>query len=330
VSDSLRDIGEFGLIQRLVGRFAGAPGVIVGPGDDCAVISLGHHYALATADMLVEGRHFDLRWSDPVDVGFKALSCNVSDVAAMGGKPLFALVSLGAPADTSVTLLEQLYSGIAEAAVEFGVAIIGGDTVASDVLTISVALLGEPTEDGPVLRSAAMPGDALCVTGELGAAAAAVKLLRAGEQDQRALELLARVPTLADAHRRGRARVREGIAAAHAVAHAMIDISDGLLQDVGHICDASGVGVAIDSTAIPVAAGVADAAELLGVSNPALDGGDDYELAIAIDAALVEALRGAMHPTPLSMIGVFTQEPGMRIDGAPVSAVGWDHFKDSP
>ncbi len=324
--ETLGELGEFALIGRLIGRLGAPPGVIVGPGDDCAMISLGHHYALATADMLIEDRHFDLRWSSPADVGFKALACNVSDVAAMGGKPLFALVSLGAPSTTPVDLLEELYSGLAEAAEEFGVAIVGGDTVGADALTIGVALLGEPTEVGPVLRSGALPGDALCVTGVLGAAAAALGLFRArGERED---ELLARFPDLGTAHRRGRARVAEGFAAARAHAHAMIDISDGLVQDVSHICEASGVGVALNSSVIPRAPGVAEAVELLAGGDRALSGGDDYELAIAIEPSFTDALRGAIAPTPLTVIGVFTDEPGVRIDGVPVTGEqGWDHFR---
>lgn len=332
VAESVRDLGEFGLIARLVGRLGlDAPGVLVGPGDDCAMVHVGGSHVLATADMLIEGVHFDRSWSSAADVGFKAIACNVSDVAAMGGHPLFALISLGAPASSPVDLLDAMYAGVAEAATRFGVGIVGGDTVGAEALTIAVTVLGEPTSAGPVLRSGAQPGDALCVTGALGAAAAGLFLLRDHRGEAHAGELLDSFPGLAETHRRGNARVAEGIAAAHAGAHAMIDISDGLLQDVGHLCAASGVGAALRSTEVPVAPGVLEAERVLGRTGLALRGGDDYELAIALPTSSVEALRAAIHPTPLSVVGVFTDDAGVRLDGAPTEAsAGWDHFQNPP
>lgn len=320
--DDLAHVGEFGLITRLLARLGAGDGVVVGPGDDCAVLDGG---LLATADLLLEGRHFDLALSSPRDVGYKALAVNVSDIAAMGGRPRFALVSLGAPAATRIDVLESIYDGLAEASKEFAVVIVGGDTVASDALVISVAAIGDADGVDPVRRDGARPGDALCVTGSLGGAAAGLMLLRAAPTDPAARGLLERFPDLARAHQRGRARVGEGRAAARAGAHAMIDISDGLAQDVDHVCAASAVGCVIDADLVPLADGVRETAAWLGqdATSFALRGGDDYELAIAmpVDVSLPGGVR----------IGVFDDGRGVRVRGADGVAEpfagGWDHFR---
>ena len=335
MSEDLSHLGEFGLIERLVERLPQGEGVLVGPGDDAAVLAGTGQRMLAAADLLVEGAHFDLAFSFHADVGYKALAVNVSDIAAMGARPRYALVSLGAPAGSKPKDLESLYDGIAEAAEAFGLSVVGGDTVGAPQLIISVAIVGEPGEAGPVTRAGAFPGDLLCVTGELGAAAAGLALLRA-KKDTRARELLTAFPGLADAHRRGRARVREGLAAAAAGAHAMIDVSDGLAQDVTHICEASGVGVRIDGPALPVAPGVAEAEDWQAgkgarsdTSLLAVRGGDDYELALALPPDRLEELRDAITPTPLTVIGEFTDARTVAIEGlaeAEFAALGWDHF----
>ena len=282
---------------------------------------------LATADLLVEGRHFDFAFSSPRDVGFKAIAVNASDIAAMGGRPRYALVSLGAPPSTQVETVDSLYEGIIEAAGEFGVAIAGGDTTGADVLILSIAMLGEPSPRGVVTRSGARAGDVLCVTGELGGAAAGLALLRASASDPSARDLLERFGELAVAHRRGRARTREGQLAA-GVANAMIDISDGLVADVGHICERSGVGVLIDGHVLPIASGVHEVEAWLGTEGLALSGGDDYELAIAVLAGEVDALTAAMAPTPLSVIGRFVEGEGVSVTGANAPEIaGWDSFR---
>jgi thiamine-monophosphate kinase len=170
VGEDLADIGEFGVIRRLLERLPGSS-LIVPPGDDAAVVATSAH-TVVTADLLVEGRHFDLAFSSPEDVGFKALTVNVSDIAAMGARPLYALVSIGAPAATPIAVLESLYDGIAEAARAYVVTIAGGDTVGADEIIVSIAVLGEPGGGGVIARSGAREGDLLCVTGELGGAAA--------------------------------------------------------------------------------------------------------------------------------------------------------------
>lgn len=307
--------------------------MVIGPGDDAAVVESGPT-TVVTADMLVEGVHFEVGLLTPADVGFKALAANISDVAAMGGVPRYALVSIGAPASSPAETLEALYEGIAECASAYEVSIVGGDTVRSDVLVVSIALTGEPTEAGTVARGGAGVGDVLCVTGALGGASAGLELLCSAGNDPAARALLERFPGLARAHARPTPRVSEGVAAARAGATAMIDLSDGLAADVGHICEASGVGVELDESAIPLPAGVAETAAWAGrdAMELALGGGDDYELAIAVSPARLAAMTEALAPTPLVRVGVFVGEERVviRPDGTrrSLDGLGWDHFAE--
>jgi thiamine-monophosphate kinase len=334
VGANVSDLGEFGLIERLLARL-GTPGegVVVGPGDDAAAVRLSDGAtALATADLLLEGVHFEIGLSSPADVGWKALAVNLSDIAAMGGVPRFALVSLGAPAATAAATLEQIYAGLDECARAFGVSVVGGDTVRTDRLIVSVAVIGEVGEFGVLRRAGATTGDVVCVTGAVGGAAAGLALLRAAGQDERAASLLARFPALAEAHRRPGPRVREGLAAARAGATALIDISDGLGADVGHICEASAAGASLAAESIPRPEGLAEVARWAGVDPLAfaVAGGDDYELAIAVPAERLDALRTAVAPTTVTEIGAIVDGMGVRLErGGEVvelATLGWDHF----
>ena len=318
--DDLRALGEFGLLRRILARLPEG-GVVVGPGDDAAVLEERDGRALlATADLLVEGRHFDLAFSSHADVGFKAMAVNASDIAAMAGRPLYALVSLGVPASSSPEALEALYDGLAEAARAFGVTVAGGDVVGADQLIVNVAMLGEAS--APILRSGARAGDVLCVTGVVGEAVCGLAAFRAASSGGAAW--LEKFPNLAHAHRRGRARVGEGRAAG---ARAMIDVSDGLFQDAGHLCEMSRCGAVIDPSSVPLGDGVREVAEWLG-EDPALfalRGGDDYELAMAVPEDDVERARAAIAPTPLTVVGRFTEGDGVTLpDGSTIE--GWDHF----
>jgi len=326
VGEDLSDLGEFEVIRRLLARLPEAE-LIVPPGDDTALVTTGPE-TLATSDLLVEGRHFDLAFSSPADVGFKALSVNVSDIAAMGGRPRYALLSVGAPAATAVASLEALYDGVAEAALAYGVVVAGGDTVGTDQIIISVAMIGEPGAGGVVRRSGARAGDLLCVTGELGAAAAGLALLRAAGSDGAASALAERFPNLIVAHRRGNARAREGEAVAVAGARAMIDVSDGLLADAGHLCERSGVGVLVDAHEVPRAPGVDEVEEWSGSAGIALSGGDDYELCFAIAPDDLDEATRALAPTAVTVVGRFVEGSGVDVSGAPApSTHGWDGFR---
>ncbi|MEL7206837.1 MAG: thiamine-phosphate kinase, partial [Actinomycetota bacterium] len=239
----MSDGGEFEFIDRLRSRVPTGDEA-VGIGDDAAVLADG---TLAAVDTLVEGRHVRLDWATPEAIGWKALVVNLSDLAAMGGRPTAGLAAVTLP-PTGADLADRLATGLIEASTAFDCPLVGGDTTAGPTLVLSVTVLGRPDpEYGPVLRRGADVGDAVFVTGRIGAAAQAYTTLGAGGiPDERHAEALHRpVPRLA-----------EGQVAAAAGASAMIDVSDGLGADLGHLLDASGVGVEIDGEAVPVADGV--------------------------------------------------------------------------
>jgi thiamine-monophosphate kinase len=320
---SLRALGEFGLIARLTRGLAGGQGVELGVGDDAAVLVPTPGLRLVvTTDVLVEGRHFDARLSAPADWGWKAIAVNLSDVAAMGAEPRAVVVAVTIPEQTPVELLDAVYAGMAEACTRFGVALVGGDTSAGPALSLAVTALGEA--ERPVPRSGARPGDRLVVSGALGAAAAGLALLQRG--DAAAAELLDRHPHLAAAHRRPWPELALGLALARGGASAMIDVSDGLAGDALHLAEASGLGVEVHDSAVPLAPGVADAAALLGVDalELALAGGEDFALAAALPRSA--DVGGVID------CGTFTAEPGRRVRvtrSATVELAGlaYDHFR---
>jgi len=335
VGEKASELGESALIQRLLApiRPMSSGEWEFGPGDDAASLTLTTP-VLATTDLLIEGTHFDLEISTFEDVGWKALAVNVSDIAAMGGHPRYALIGLGAPADAAVADLERVYAGFEECAMEFHVHIAGGDSVRADRLTLALTVLGEaPT--APVRRNGASVGDVVCVTGAVGAASAGLALLRGVERgDAGATELLERFPSLAAAHRRPGPRVAEGQKAASAGATAMIDVSDGLGRDLNHICLASGTGARIIRSAIPFAEGVAEVAAWRGVDpiEFAVGGGDDYELLITVKLKHLDRLTAAIAPTPLTRIGDVTDGDRVTmVNGSAemdLSRFGWDPFRE--
>jgi thiamine-monophosphate kinase len=284
-------------------------------GDDVAVVPRPAGALLLTADAVVAGVHADLDLVGLDDMGWKALVASLSDIAAVGGRPTHALVSVAGPlGDVDVDLL---YNGLADAAETYQCPIVGGDVSSSPVLMVSVAIAGDggAGEEPPVLRSGAAPGDTIFVTGALGSSAAGLAALRAG----RASEL----PDLALAHRRPRPRLGEGETARRAGATAMIDVSDGLAADVRHLADASGVGIVLDR--VPVAVGVARVSD--DPESVALGGGEDYELVFtAPDPLVVEAdfaLAGL--GTPLQ-IGRCTKKPSeRRLGNGELPVLGWEH-----
>lgn len=323
----LQDLGEFGLIDRIASRAARCAGVRIGIGDDAAALEpTPGSVTLATSDMLLEGVHFDLALSDPVSLGRKSLSVNLSDIAAMGGAPRFCLLSLAVPRGISVEFLDAFTTGFLERADEFGVALVGGDTCASrGGLTISVTVLGVQRPELVIPRSGARPGDLIFVTGTLGDSALGLKLLRSNEREGEAvLRHLDPAP-----------RVREGMALAQArIPTAMIDVSDGLLADLGHILELSGAGARLDLARLPISAAFdGRRAELTG--DPfllPLAGGEDYELLFTAPPERMEAAMATLAPlgTPLSVIGEITGA-GVRVvapDGSdyPVVAKGYNHF----
>lgn len=279
-------------------------------GDDAAVLApTGGAELLLATDCVVSGVHFDLERSSLEDVGWKALSVNVSDLAAMGGRPLAAVVAV---AGASAAELEVLYVGLLEASARYGCPVVGGDLSSGPALVVSIAVLGVPVGAAPVLRSGASVGDVLFVTGPLGRSAAGMRLLNEvpdrdpGNEDD-----------LVSAHRRPVARLREAAAAVAGGATAMIDLSDGLGLDLDRLASASRVGVELDG--VPIARGA--------TLEEALGGGEDYELCFAAPdgAALLEAFaaRGLTGPVP---IGRCVEDPSRRrLAGAPLRATGFAH-----
>ncbi|MBI2525295.1 MAG: thiamine-phosphate kinase [Candidatus Rokubacteria bacterium] len=338
---NLRRVGELGLIRRIreAGKEADDPGVVLGIGDDTAVLALDPGAALlATTDLVVEDVHFRRASASPRDIGWKAVAVNLSDIAAMGGRPRWALVGLALPASTEVEEVAALYEGMREAAAPHGVAIVGGDTSESPHgWFVNVTLLGEHAGT-PRLRSAARRGDLVAVTGTLGRSVAGLALVEMGRERARAAGIDAGVvEELARAHLRPTARVAEGRWLGEAAGvRAMIDCSDGIATDLGHICRESDVGARVLLDRLPVAEAARAAARALG-RDPiewAAAGGEDYELLLTCDPASVEALGAGLRAatgTPLTVIGE-VEGPGAGIvwlgpEGRPVAVrAGYEHF----
>lgn len=337
----ISDIGEFGLIQRISQMLpTGGPDVVVGIGDDVAVLrASSERLLLATCDIQLEGAHFLRDRITPYQLGRKALAINLSDIAAMGGYPKYALISLGLPPDISVAYVDELYVGLRAEAEEAGVTIVGGNMSRSPLgLVVDIFLLGEVAAEHLVLRSGARPGDVVLVTGTLGDAAAGLALLLdEALQPDEALAAPVKAALLTPTP-----RLAEGQAIARTeLATAMIDLSDGLASDVGHICERSEVGVRIWAERLPVSPAVREIAALAG-RDPlewALAGGEDYELLFTAPPQAAEALRTAVAEatgTPVTVVGEITPSAGGRVliqaDGrtVPLEAIGWDHFRTQP
>lgn len=322
----IHDIGgEFALIDRLAANAPIAhPDLLTGIGDDAAVIRgpLGKgEYLLVTTDMLVESSHFRRNWATAEQIGIKAVVCNVSDIAAMGGAPTFMFVSLTLAPETEVSWVEGLYRGMAAACQRHGLVIAGGDTTHGPSITINVTLLGRVTSNNLCLRSHARQRDLLCVTGPLGGSAAGLTMLADGMPPP---------PYLKQKHLAPECRLDVSPLIAP-VAHAMIDISDGLAAEVNHICDQSGTGAEIVVADIPIHPSTRDAALRTG-NNPiefALSGGEDFELLFSISPENKRHLDAKGIQT--TVVGLVTDAALGRIlvypDGkkAPLSG-GYNHF----
>lgn len=265
---TLADIGEIEVLDRITAGRRLPRDVVVGPGDDCAVLRIGGRSWIWTTDCQIEGTHFDRRWMTPRQIGRKAYLVNASDIAAMGGRPRYALVSLAAPSELLARDLADVQRGIVAAAEQDGAVVVGGNLARAPGLEVSLSLLGTAPRRA-VLRSGGRPGDALYVTGSLGEAA--LGLRRLGENPGARGRAVSRF-------RRPQPRLRAGaILAERGLASAMIDLSDGLSQDLGRLCRASGVGARIELEALPMTGAVRRAGVAL-----ALSGGEDYELLCAV------------------------------------------------
>jgi thiamine-monophosphate kinase len=244
-ADSVRVVGEFGVIARVLARSGSARVAEVGPGDDAAVLRAPDGRVVASTDVLVEGRHFRRDWSSAEDIGHKAAAANLADIAAMGATATALLVGLACPPDTPVTWLEGVADGLAEECEPLGAAVVGGDMVAaapdSASVVLSITALGDLAGRPPVLRSGARPGDVIALAGRLGWAASGLAVLRRGFSSPAAV---------VTAHRRPSPPYAAGPAAAEAGATAMCDVSDGLLADAAHLAVDSGVVLDLDRAAL--------------------------------------------------------------------------------
>nr|WP_307792888.1 thiamine-phosphate kinase [Glycomyces sp. NEAU-S30] len=313
MSETVAEVGEFRLIERFTRHFATTPAVVLGPGDDAAVVTAPDGRVVACTDMLVEGNHFRRDWCSAADVGHKAAAANFADIAAMGARPTALLAAVAAPQDLPAEWLEGLASGLAAEAAAVGAAVIGGDTTRGDLLTVTVTALGDLEGREPVTRSGARPGDVLALAGRIGWAAAGLNVLSRGFRSPGAL---------VGAYRRPQPPYPAGRDAALMGAHAMIDVSDGLLADVGHIADDSGVAIDVDTAALPVPEPMRNAAEALGADarNWLLSGGEDHALAAVFppDVLLPEGWR---------RIGTVSEGAGVTVDGHRwTGPTGWEHF----
>lgn len=310
---TVASIGEFGLIAEVTrGRVQPAT-TLLGPGDDAAVVATPDGRVVASTDVLVEGVHFRLDWSSPQDVGHKAAAVNLADIAAMGATPTALLVGLACPPDTPVTVLTNIGAGIWAEAESVGVGVVGGDVAAGPVLMISVTVLGSLAGRPPVTRSGARPGDVVALCGPVGLAAAGLAVLSRGFRSPKEMVVAQRTPHPPYA---------AGPQAAEAGATAMIDISDGLLADLGHVAAAS--RVVLDIHPPDVSPRLVDVGSALGVDpvHWVLTGGEDHALAATFPP-------GVSLPDGWTAIGVAHEgEPAVLVDGKPYEGgpAGWDHF----
>jgi thiamine-monophosphate kinase len=322
------ELGEFGLIELIaetVGK-ASRRDLILGIGDDTAAWHTDGSVQLGTTDILIQNVHFTLDIANWKELGWKALAVNISDIAAMGGTPSFAMVSLGLPPETDVDNVIELYRGMKEIASKFDVDIVGGNISRAPVVIIDVSLIGKAS-DALLTRSAAVPGDQIAVTGYLGLSAAGLKMLKSGRKLDAKTTAFFR-----EAHLRPRPRVAEGqILVQHGV-RAAIDVSDGLLSDLTHICKASRIGAKLWINKLPIHA-LLKAAFKKESLRLALSGGEDYELLFTARSEVIDKLTEIMS-SPVTVIGeIVSGDPGqvtlLDEQGKAVKwdERGWDHFK---
>ena len=327
------ELGEFGLIDLLAKLVADSQGkrvasrrIISDIGDDTAAWHAADSVQLATVDAMVQDVHFTLDTITWEELGWKSLAINLSDIAAMGGVPEFALIALGLPGDTGVENIKKIYEGILELANRHDVAVVGGNMCSSPVISITITVTGSSPDGKLLRRSMAKPGDIIAMTGYAGSAAAGLAMLK--EKLQFGAETATYLRT---AFTRPQPRIVEGqLLLKHGVTTA-IDISDGLLADLRHICEASEVGALVNVDKVPVHAGIQSkfgerARELT------LTGGEDYELLFTADRKIIDKVKEEA-TTPVTIIGEITEEEVGKIravdtegNAIKINRAGWEHF----
>ncbi|SDC63448.1 thiamine-phosphate kinase [Actinokineospora iranica] len=313
-AETVADVGEFNLIRRITESRPQPKSTLLGPGDDAAVVAASDGRVVASTDVLVEGVHFRFDWSSPEQVGRKAVAVNLADVAAMGAVPTAVLVGIACPSATAAEVVDELSKGMWHEATRARVGVVGGDLTESGNLVISITALGDLRGRAPVTRGGAMPGDVVAVAGQLGFSAAGLAVLGRGFRSP---------VSVVGAHRSPEPPYAAGPQAADAGATAMIDVSDGLLADLGHICAASNVAIDVRTDLIEVHQRLVDVASALG-GDPrhwVLTGGEDHALAATFpDPAGV--------PPGWRTIGTVTRGTGVTVDGGPYAGpTGWQHWR---
>jgi thiamine-monophosphate kinase len=308
-------VGEFGVIAGVIRNRSQPAGTVLGPGDDAAVLAAPDGRVVASTDVLVEGVHFRLDWSTAEQVGRKAAAANLADIAAMGAVPTALLVGLACPAETRLELVHALADGLWAEAGTVGVGVVGGDLTAASTLVVAVTALGSLEGREPVTRGGARPGDRVALCGRIGWSAAGLAVLHRGFRSPVAV---------VGAHRVPEPPYPAGPQAARAGATAMIDVSDGLLADLGHVARASGVVIDVRTERLVVPPRLVEVGAALGIEplHWLLTGGEDHALAATFGA-------GTPLPDGWTEIGAVTAgEPTVLVDGRPYTGgpAGWDHF----
>lgn len=314
-TQTVGDVGEFGLIAALQTRLKTTAAVEVPSGDDAAVLRLGADRLVVSTDMLVQDRHFRLEWSTPEEIGHKAAAQNFADLTAMAARPLALTAAIAMPAETPVDWVLGVVDGLVAEADALGAAVVGGDVTRAPAITISVTALGVPVGSRLVRRSGAQPGDVVAVCGRLGWAAAGLAVLGRGFRSPR---------VVVDAHRRPRPPYEAGALAGAAGATAMIDVSDGLLADLGHVAQASGVQIVLDVERLPIDDQIRETASAFN-ADPlgwVISGGDDHALAATFPAS-------ATLPAGFVAVGEVVEGSGVEVPGyRHIGAPGFDHFRE--
>ncbi len=296
----MKHASEFELINAFLAELPHPP-TPKGPGDDAAVLPASRANLCVTTDTVVENVHFSRPFFSLADIGHKALAVNLSDLAAMGARPTWWLCSLGLPKRFTRAQVRSLAGGMEPLAKRYRLALVGGNITASPVLSLTLTLAGEARH--PMLRSGARAGDLLFVSGTLGAAAAGLSL---------------RIPALVAAQKRPQPQVALGLAVAR-FASAAIDVSDGLLADLGHLCEASSVGADLHTSTIPIHSALRHSPHAV---EWALRGGEDYQLLVTVPPRHAGRLK-----SPFTCLGQMVRNRRLTLDGKPIRTSGFDHFK---
>lgn len=310
----IKDIGEFGLISRIT-RKTRDKNVIVGIGDDAAVIKIDKVFQVLTTDCLVEGDHFRREWFTPLQIGMKAIEINVSDIAAMGATPKYVLVSLGLPEELNVEFVDEMYKGMWKTCDKYNIDIIGGNMTHSNQIFISITLSGEVEKKNLVLRNGAKPGDFIFVSGHLGNGRAGLRVFQ---------ENIKGFNEIRKKYLEPKAKLEYALKTAPFV-NSMIDISDGLAADIKHICEQSNCGAVIHRDKIPIDDEVRRVARLLGENeyDYALFGGEDFELVYTVSQKMVDKIDGYL-------IGEITKDKKIKLlsngKQREIMGHGYDHF----